>query len=576
MPAQLALFPYSDPPPWRLQSSSRICCQTKWDFLCCWGTFPASDHSVIPASPCTRPRCTCGHLSSDDLSSSHMWACCRTWSQCDPIHSQAHMVCQGPGWCMFRLGTPLPPHRCHSSPSPLPPCYAVQQKQLMMRRFLCSAASPLVWWFASHCTWVGIVMPSVSASNSSLIFCRLCVPVPMYRMRGTAWMLSLSEGSFSSTSTNPLSIVLAAVMMISRYCRGISAVAVHCVIAVIAPLAFHLAFMIVMWAGACWWKRALLIADGISWSILLGSGTLSSLFTIRHLSDMLYPVVRAGLGPVGAFGLCVCGWPVSHLLAEIGVGLGWGLGSCRGSGCSVSSSLGLGFCCCCSWCFSGPPSCVAPACCEVCRPPPSCLAVSSRPSFLPSWAGAASRTLAWASSSTVMSTMPVLHGTLSLWRSSHFISLSSSHTFMTSHCASSCAGCASCILAILSMVWCSWVTSRARCLTVHSIWLLLSPGALTGTNGSLLSLLPFSLPCHCSLATMKDMHVVFPDLWSAMPLTSPASAMSISLSTGGFSIIPPIRRLPTGVAIVAGLPDVALRCLRLASFDFPRGLDVWF
>ena len=64
----------------------------------------------------------------------------------------------------------------------------------------------------------------------------------------------------------------------------------------IVALAFLLAFMILMWAGACWWKSALLIADEISWSISLGSGMLSSHLRIRRLSAILEPVVRAGAG----------------------------------------------------------------------------------------------------------------------------------------------------------------------------------------------------------------------------------------------------------------------------------------
>ena len=133
--------------------------------------------------------------------------------------------------------------------------------------------SLMVRGFGSHRTWVWIVMPSFSASNSSRIICRPSVPFPMYRTRGTAWFFSLSQVSFPSTFTTPLSTVLAVVMMMSRYRRAISGVAFWCVIAVIVPLAFLLAFMILMWAGAWWWNSALLIADAISWSILLGSGT---------------------------------------------------------------------------------------------------------------------------------------------------------------------------------------------------------------------------------------------------------------------------------------------------------------
>jgi len=147
---------------------------------------------------------------------------------------------------------------------------------------------------------VGITIPSFSGSNSSRIFCRPSVPFPMYRIRGTAWIFILSQDSFCSTSTTPLSTVLAAVVMMSRYCRAISAVAFGCVMAVIVPLAFLLAFMILMWAGAFWWKSAQLVADAISWSILLESGTLSSLFNIRRLSAMLDPAVGARPGPTGA------------------------------------------------------------------------------------------------------------------------------------------------------------------------------------------------------------------------------------------------------------------------------------
>jgi len=59
---------------------------------------------------------------------------------------------------------------------------------------------------------------------------------------------SLAQVTFSSTSTTPLSTVLAAMIMMSRSCIAISAVAFGCVIAVIAPLAFLFAFMILMWA----------------------------------------------------------------------------------------------------------------------------------------------------------------------------------------------------------------------------------------------------------------------------------------------------------------------------------------
>jgi len=55
-----------------------------------------------------------------------------------------------------------------------------------------------------------------------------------------------------------------------------------------------------MCAGVFWWKSARSIADAISWSILLGSGTPMSLTEIKRLSTLLNPDVRAGPGPVGA------------------------------------------------------------------------------------------------------------------------------------------------------------------------------------------------------------------------------------------------------------------------------------
>ena len=50
--------------------------------------------------------------------------------------------------------------------------------------------------------------------------------------------------------------------------------------------------------------------------------------------------------------------------------------------------------------------------------------------------------------------------------------------------------------------------------------------------------------------------LLFPNSWPTPPLASPASAMSISLSTRGFSIVHPIWLLPSWVAIVAGFHDI--------------------
>jgi len=356
----------------------------------------------------------------------------------------------------------------------------------------------------------------------------------------------------------PLSTVHAAVLIMSWYCIAISAIAFWCMIAVIAPLAFLLAFMILMWAGACWWKSTLLISDTISWSIWLAGSTLSSLLEIRCLTAMLNRVVGLGPGSEGAFGLCVGVWTVSHPLSGICVRSGWGLGSCRGSGCSVSCRLGLGFGCCCrSWCSSGSPSCIVPTCCVASRSPPLCLAVSSLPYFLASWASDASHFLSLASNCTVTSAIPVPHSTLFLWCSSHFVSQSSSHSFMPSHCASSRAACASSILAILLIVWFSWVTSNACCLTVRSTRLLQSCIVLPCSGVSFRSLFPSLWSCHCPLSDMHDTRTVFPDPWPSAPLTFPVSAMARSLSTGGFAIVPPVRLLPSWVASVVGLLEVA-------------------
>jgi len=215
----------------------------------------------------------------------------------------------------------------------------------------------------------------------------------MYLTSGTVWIFSLSQDSFPSTSMIPLSTDLAPLIMISRYRSAISAVAFWCVIAVIVPFAFLLAFMIRTCAGTCCWNSALLTADAISSSIFLGRGMFSSLLKISRLSAMLEPDFGAGPGsgplsslfnikrlaavldppgPMGALWLWVRGGTVSHRLA--GVGANFGLGSCYGFGCTLSSIMVSG-CCCSCWRFSDPPSCVVSACCDASSPPPSIPAV---------------------------------------------------------------------------------------------------------------------------------------------------------------------------------------------------------
>jgi len=335
--------------------------------------------------------------------------------------------------------------------------------------------SRMVWWFACHRTWVGIAVPVFTASNPSHILCRPSVSIRMYRTRGTSWIVSLSLVSFSLTFTTPVLTVLAAVMVMSWYHIVISTVVLFGMIAVIVPFALLLAFMILMWAGACGWKSALLIADAISWSIILGSGTLWSVLRIRHLSAMLEPGVAAwaGLTSFPRFH----GGTVSHSLVGVGtdvvtpfgvdvtlcISTGVGLGVCAGfgfrgrfgfgfgigidlgclPGCSCSRSSGL----------FGPPVCVGAVCIEASRP------IFSGSAFLFSlW----SRSVA-ATTLTSKSMMPLPHSTSSWWYASCFSSFSSIHVFIPCHCASCSAVGISSIFAIFAMVRCSCASSRAYC-----------------------------------------------------------------------------------------------------------------
>jgi len=94
---------------------------------------------------------------------------------------------------------------------------------------------------------------------------------------GTMWICSRSHNSFPSTSVIPLSTNQAAVLIISQFRRAISAVALCCIIAVIATLAFVFSFLIRTCARACCWNSALFTTEAISSSGLLGSGMPSSL-----------------------------------------------------------------------------------------------------------------------------------------------------------------------------------------------------------------------------------------------------------------------------------------------------------
>lgn len=63
---------------------------------------------------------------------------------------------------------------------------------------------------------------------------------------------------------------------------------------------FLSAFILRMQSGAFKWKRALLIADAVSWSTVLGRSMLSSLIKIRHLSALHDPDDGVRPGPAGA------------------------------------------------------------------------------------------------------------------------------------------------------------------------------------------------------------------------------------------------------------------------------------
>jgi hypothetical protein len=200
----------------------------------------------------------------------------------------------------------------------------------------------------------------------------------MYHMRGTESINGLSQDLISSISTTPFSTIQAALMKMSLSYRVITAVAFGFVIVVTEHLAFLLAVMIQMWAGAFRRMSTLVNVEAISCSILFESGTLSSLLNILRLSAMLDPAFgagpRPGPGPACVLGLLAQSGTVSpHPAvegAEFSLGTGCDLG--RSFGCSLGSS-----CCCSGWRFSGASSSVVSACCAASSPHKSALAVIS-------------------------------------------------------------------------------------------------------------------------------------------------------------------------------------------------------
>jgi len=252
---------------------------------------------VIPALPRIPLHCICGHLSGAGLSSSQLGLSASRALDVAPTAAQLTPASRA---CARELlnSVPLSHHLdtildyilCRLAPSTTNTIHDAAIC-LFCLIFL------MVWGFASHRTWVGIPIPWFSTSHSSGIFCRLSVPCPIYHMSRTAWIFSLSQDSSSSTSMTPWTTVRAMVMMTSQDNSAVATIAFWWVTAGIVPLAVLFAFIIRMRAGALCWRSALLIADAISWSILLGGGTLLSLLDIRHLSAMLDSAVGEGYGP---------------------------------------------------------------------------------------------------------------------------------------------------------------------------------------------------------------------------------------------------------------------------------------
>jgi len=140
--------------------------------------------------------------------------------------------------------------------------------------------------------------------------------------------------------------------------RAISAIVFWSVIAHSAPLAFLLAFIILMWASAFRWESALLIGDSISWFTVFRSVILSSILNIRCLCAMLDPAIGQGPGPSGSLSLQARGGTLSSHLEGLGADLCLCL--CYAVGCSLTGSLGIG-CRRRCWRCSGPPFLVASA-----------------------------------------------------------------------------------------------------------------------------------------------------------------------------------------------------------------------
>jgi len=85
----------------------------------------------------------------------------------------------------------------------------------------------------------------------------------------------------------PLATGLDVFQMTSAYSTAFAAIVFWWVIAIIAPFAVLVVFLIWLWASAFWCNQARLVANTLSWFFLLGSSTFSYAFKIRPLSAKL-------------------------------------------------------------------------------------------------------------------------------------------------------------------------------------------------------------------------------------------------------------------------------------------------
>jgi len=232
-----------------------------------------------------------------------------------------------------------------------------------------------------------------------------------------------------------------------------------------------------MSARAWWWKSTLSISDTLSSSILLGSGTFSSLLRIRRLFAKLEPFVTAaaelpdsiwfGSGIVSHHPVCV--GSVDKTIISIDVVLGVSVFAAFSSGFDICLCCLPGCSCWHSSGFSNTAVCITSLYTEAYRLAPSVSTFHS--SLCP--LSIAVITL------VTMSLMSLPHSTSSWWYMSQISSLSPSYIFYTQHCASNSAVCPLHMFAIFAMVCCSFASLQDCCWATPSIQLFQFPEAKT-------------------------------------------------------------------------------------------------